>query len=120
MRIVSFLTKRPGRAFVNGKELEMDELFVLLQDPCLNTESREVLKSFLKANGFLPHSSLNNIEILGNIITFKYEGLTFSKKLDEISPGRNVYHPNGWMKHKLSDEEISLISSAKRRWKMLY
>ncbi len=121
MRIVSFFSRKPGEAFVNGKCMSMDDLFVLLQEPGLDLAGKESIKSFLKLNGFNPNPNLSceNVVVNGDNVTFLNGGLTFSKKISQIPPGRVIYHPNGWSKNILSDQEIALIKRSKRRCELL-
>jgi hypothetical protein len=121
MKIISFLSPEPGVALVNGKKLELDDLFVLLQEPGLDRPGKNTLKEFLRANGFNPNPNLSigKIVIDNDYVCFQNGGLSFKKRIDEIPPGRVVYHPNGWSKHCLTDEEMSLIIRSKRRVQML-
>ncbi|MDD3155983.1 MAG: hypothetical protein PHP14_00590 [Candidatus Pacebacteria bacterium] len=121
MRIISFMSKVPGKAFINGREMNLDELFILLQDPSVDTRGKKDIKSFLLTNGFNPNPSLScgSIVVNGGMVSFLNGGLTFTKKLTEIPSGRIVYHPNGWCKHILQDDEIALIKRAKKRLELL-
>lgn len=120
MKIISFLSRVPGKAFINGREMNLDELFILLQDPSVDTQGKKAIKSFLLTNGFNPNPNLccESIVVNGEMVSFVNGGLTFSKKLNEVI-GRVVYHPNGWCKHILKDNEIALIKRAKRRLELL-
>lgn len=121
MKIVSFYSKNPGKAFVNGKELNMDDMFVLLQEPGIDRPGKNTLKEFLRANGFNPNPKLSIGEIIidNNYVCFQNGGLSFKKRIDEIPPGRVIYHPNGWSKHCLTDEEMCLIIRSRRRCELL-